>query len=119
MSFLMQAAQVGQLNRLRRLEESKIPIGEVSHGLTVTQATQVYFNSRLISFTLLNDGPNDLFVEVNKTGPIQQRSPIANGESYTCDFTYPEILFLTLSVNQGESAAVRIRGKAGRSPEVD
>jgi len=117
MSFLMQAAQVGQLNRLRRLEESKVPTGEASRGLTVTQATQVYFQQPLISFTLLNDGPDDLFVEINRSDQIERTSPISNGESYGFDATYPIIQYLTLSVADGESAAVRIRGKTGQPVE--
>lgn len=118
MAFIMQAAQASHLARLRRLEEAKIPTGEISRGLTVSGRITLLVAEPLISFTLINDGPNSVYVEINNDTRPNRAAPILINESYNYDAIYPVITSLTLDVNDGDSAAIRIRGKAGNPMDL-
>lgn len=115
MAFLMQAAQASSLARLRRLEESKIPTGTLSTAVTVRGPVKLALPKPLISFTLINDGPNGVYVEVNDMASDGLTAPVAINESFTFNAVYPIVEYLGLDVAAGESAALRIRGKTGRS----
>lgn len=116
MAFLMQAAQASHLAKLRSLEESRIPLGSFSIGLTVSAKTHIRLNDPLISFSLINDGPNSVYVEVSsKQGefPIPRSAPVLSGETFSHDAIYPVIESIMLDVVAATSAAVRIKGKTG------
>ena len=114
MGFLMQAAAASHLGRLRRLEESKIPIGTKPIEISVTKRIKVQFQPPFISFTLINDGPNSVFLDMNTEISSGQIAPIKLNESFTFDAVYPVINYLVLDVAAGGTAAIRIRGKTGR-----
>lgn len=114
MGFLMQAAAASHLGRLRRLEESKIPTGTKPIDISVTKRIKVQFQPPFISFTLINDGPNSVYLDMNTEVSSGQIAPIKLNETFSFDAVYPVIHYLVLDVAAGQTAAVRIRGKVGR-----
>jgi len=106
--------------KLRGLEESKVPSGLEAMELTVTSKETLYFAEPLISFTILNDGPDGLYVEIN-SNTVRRVAPIQGGERFSHDAVYPTIGFITVAVDDGNSASLRLRGKtgtpAGHAPE--
>lgn len=119
MAFIMQAAAAAQLVKLRKLEESKIPVGSFSVGLTVSIKTQIRLSEPLISFSMINDGPNTVFIEVSlgeSEIPIPRTAGVLNGETFTYNATYPVIKTIVLDVDAGNTAAIRIKGLKGLWP---
>ena len=106
--------EVSDARRLRHLEESKIPTGVKPVELSVTKRIKVQFQPPLISFTLINDGPNSVYLDMNTEIPSGEIAPIKLNESFTFDAVYPVIKYLILAVAAGGTAAIRIRGKVGR-----
>ena len=117
-SFIMQATATAQLVKLRKLEESKVPSGSKSIDYTVSDAGLVLRNDPpWISFSLANDGPNGVFVEVGDPSPhALDDGAVASGESYAFDAVYAVIERLDLRCSAGETAAIRIKAKVGRTP---
>ena len=101
-------------SRLRQLEESKRPTGETSLGATISTRTRFDLPDPFISFTLINDGPNSVYLEINTDHRPNRVAPILINESYSYDATYPVIKFLIFDVDTGETAAIRLRGKTGK-----
>ena len=115
MQFIMQASATAQLVKLRKLEESKVPVGVKPLKLTIPDTrTQVRLGRPWISFSLINDGAGALTVWVNDEGDPLVESMIASGETYKCDFEYPTITTLYLKAAPGTSASVRLYGKEGK-----
>ena len=100
--------------RLRQLEESKRPIGEASRGMTVSALTKFDLPDPFISFTIINDGPNSVYLEINSDTRPSRVSAIRINESYSYDAIYPIIKSITFDVDSGETAAIRLRAKTGR-----
>ena len=114
-SFIMQAASVAQLVKLRKLEESKIPTGVKPLRYTVTDTIKVLrLSIPWISFSLINDGANAITVWINDEADPQIDGMIGASETYTCNMDYPVIRALYLKSESGTSNAVRIYGKEGR-----
>ena len=112
MQFIMQAAATAQLVKLRKIEESKIPIGVLSILKAVaTQTTEIVLGPPWISFSMINDGPGAVSVWINDRGEPSSPSMIANGESYSCDMTYPIIGIIKMK--SASTSTVRIFGKEG------
>lgn len=117
MAFLMQAAAAAQLVKLRKLEEFKIPLGSFSIGLTVSAKTHIRLTDPLISFSLINDGPNSVYFEFTTSWseiPVPRDAAILSLETFSVDAKYPVIESIILDVVAATTAAVRIRGKTGR-----
>ena len=114
LQFLMQAAQVSQLVKLRKLEESKIPTGTKSlpNALTIsTTITRVKLSPPWISFSLVNDGPDRIKCEVNKEENILDATYINKNASYNLNMEYPVIHTIYLQAEPEGTASVRIKGK--------
>ena len=117
MAFIMQAAAAAQLVKLRKLEESKIPVGSFSIGLTINTKTHLRLNEPGISFSLINDGPNSVYFEVGTSRnerPVPRTAAVLSGETFSFNAGYPVIESITLDVEATQSAAVRIKGITGR-----
>ena len=114
-SFIMAAAQTAQLVKLRKLEESKIPIGIKPLKITVTDTImKIPLSPPWISFSITNDGTDGITVWVNdETDPLVE-GMVAGGETYNNNMDYPVIRSLYLKSEAGTSNAVRIYGKEGR-----
>lgn len=111
--FLSQAAQLAQVIKLRSLEESKIPTGADSRTFSVGTDIYEYKSGYLwISFTLVNDGPNPVYIGINDIGDLGKVTPVNVSESYTFDGVYPVVHTLYLQAATG-LANVRIQAKRG------
>jgi len=111
--FLAQAAQTAQLVKMRKLEESKIPTGTDSVAFTVTTLPVVYKPGFLwISFVLVNDGPDSLYLAVNDQKELFKNTPLNITESYTYTGVYPIVERLYLQ-SVTTTAAIRIQAKRG------
>ncbi len=116
MQFLMQASATANLVKLRKLEESKVPVRTVELRRTIGPiTTRIYLNAPWISFSLINDGGGALTVWVNDEQDPMVNSMIVNGGTYNCDFKYAVIEAIYLRAAPGTTAAVRIYGKEGRA----
>ena len=114
-SFIAQMAQTAQLVKLRKLEESKIPIGVKPLKLTVTDTTQkISLYPPWISFSLINGAGSSLTVWVNDEDDPLVEGMVEASETYQCDMSYPVIKTLYLKAESGGSTTVRIYGKQGR-----
>jgi len=115
MQFIAQMASLSQLNRTRKLEEAKIPIGTKALTFTVTNTRlKVGLYPPWISFSLRNDGPGSLVVWINDAETPEMSNIIQVNEMYDCDMTYPVIRMLHLRAQAGTTASVRIYGKEGK-----
>lgn len=115
--FIMTAAQTAQLVRLRKLEESKVPIGIKSYKWTVTNTvSEIDLGQPWISFSLINDGAGSVCVRVNnQEGPLKDEAEINSGESYDIDFDYPIITKILLVTKvAGTTATVRVYAEEGK-----
>ena len=117
LSFIMQASMAAQMAKMRMLEESKVPTGSKSFKLTVTDSItelSVGLVEPWISFSLVNDGPSGVYVEVNEPGKLLDKVPVNSGETETVDMRYPIINIVYLQAESGGTAAVRIKAKTGK-----
>lgn len=117
MQFIMQAATTSQLVKLRKLEESKVPIGIKSYKWTVTDTvSEIDLGQPWISFSLINDGEGSVCVRVNnQEGPLKDEAEINSGESYDIDFDYPIITKILLVTKvAGTTATVRVYAEEGK-----
>jgi len=115
MQFLMQASATANLVKLRKLEESKVPVRTVELRRIIGPITsRIYLNAPWISFSLINDGAGALTVWVNDENDPMVNGMILNGGNYNCDFKYAVIEVIYMRAAPGTTAAVRIYGKEGR-----
>jgi len=116
-AIMMQAAGAAQLVKLRMLEESRIPTGSFSIGLTVSAKSHIRLADPAISFSMINDGPNSVYLEYS-TGqnefPIRRTAPVLINETFSFNATFPVIRSIDLDVESATTAAVRIKGQTGR-----
>lgn len=118
MQFLMQASATAQLVKLRKLEESKVPIGVKSiKSLVGITGMTILANPPWISFSLINDGPGAITVWINDEKEPLSNDMIASDETYNLDMGYPIIHTLHVKSYDGTSSIVRIYGKEGKSSE--
>lgn len=112
----MQSAATAQLIKLRKLEESKISIGEQNMPLVVTSVPlQLTLESPWISFSLINDGPGVIFMAINDQSRLASRTPINPTEIVNENMVYPIITDLYLQTTvPGAVANVRIRARQGK-----
>ena len=114
-SFIAQMAQTAQLVKLRKLEESKIPIGAKSfEWIITTTIKEIEIGVSWISFSLHNDGPGNVRMRINELeGDISQEATIDSGEVISRDFEYPIVTRLYLVTESG-TATVRVYAEEGR-----
>ena len=92
MSLITSLGQLAQQNRIRKLEESKIP--ETTYSVTLAIITELEYivYPPWISFSLINDGPGTLFLHVNGNKPRSpNQAPVLVGGRLDIDFKYPVI----------------------------
>lgn len=117
MQFIMQAAATAQLVKMRKIEESKIPIGAPSYEWTITDTIkEVQIANPWISFYLINDGPGNIKIRINLLeGDISGETTVNVGETLARDFEYPVMNKLFIVVKTpGTTAAVRLFAEEGR-----
>ena len=121
LQFVMQAAQVGQLVRMRRLEESKRVKGSDSDTLSLTTGVTRYkCFEPWASVTIINDGPDSIYHEINdpkdiyNTGTSIRAAKLQSGESFTFNAEYPTIRSLYLRA-VSSTASVRLKAKVGQA----
>ena len=115
MQLIFQAASTTQLVKLRKLEESKVPIGTKPIKRTVTDTImKLPLYPPWISFSLINGSGGALSVWINdETDPLVE-AMIAASETYSINMYYPIIRTLFLKAESGGSTEVRIYGKEGK-----
>lgn len=113
LTFILQASATAQLARLRKLEESKVPVGVKQlqrEGLT-SDPIEVHIWPAWISCALVVDS-GSLYYGVNEQGRLDDRVPILSGETVSVNMDYPVIRSLWLRATSG-TANVRINAKEG------
>ena len=117
LEFIFQASQTAALNKMRRLEESKVPAGTDSAAFTVPASGIMKYSLHRpwISFSLVNNGPNSIYAAVNNEDELLKTSSISSGDTFQYDGTYPTMwtLFLKTATATG-AAGVVIRAKVGK-----
>lgn len=116
MQFVLQAAQLSQAVKMRKMEESKIPIGTKSVKYTVTdEVIELKLSPPWISLTMINDGASDVYISTNEDGQhdLLDQVPVKQNESFELNMFYPTIKVIWLKAADGGSASVRIYAKEG------
>ncbi len=115
MQLIFQAAQTAQMVKLRKLEESKIPLGLLSKSYVATEEVKVIdLDPPWISFVLRNVGPGDVVIRLNELeGDISTEAPISSGSDFSIDHEYPIIKKIYIATTSG-SAVVRLFGEQGK-----
>jgi len=80
------------------------------YTISVTDEYKTLEGGPWFSFTLFNDGPNDVYVYVNDYKPVRE-TPLRSGDSINIDMQQPLIEKIILICNPGETASVRIFAK--------
>ena len=112
LTFIMQASATAQLARLRKLEESKVPVGvkQIERALT-SEPIELHIWPAWISCALVVDS-GSLYYGVNEQGRLDDRVPVLSGETVSVNMDYPVIRSLWLRATSG-TANVRINAKEG------
>ena len=116
MQFIAQMAATAQLVKLRKLEESKVPTGEISLSRTITDTIkEITLSKPWLSFTLANDGAGDVLLRINTLEGSDEGAAIESGENYNFSSDYPIVkkLFL-VTATAGTTANIRLRALEGR-----
>ena len=114
-AFIMAAASTAQLVKIRKLEESKVPVKTIPLKYTVTDTTmRLRLSPPWISLSLINDGDGAVTIWVNDESEPAATDMIASGLSYNLDFTYPVIKTIYLKAAIGTTATVKIYGTEGK-----
>lgn len=116
MNFIMQAAQASHLAKLRKLEESKIPTGDISLEVAISSRTIWRFEDPLIAFSLTNDGDPSIYVTMNSGGPLASSATLKVDEIWNYDGDFPYVNYLTLEPVSG-SPTIRLRARTGKRVE--
>ena len=108
-------AATAQLVKLRKLEESKVPIGAKSFEWTITTTIKrIDLGVPWISFSIHNKGLGNIRMRINELeGDISQETTIDSGEVLSRDFGYPIITRLYLVTESG-TARVKVNAEEGR-----
>lgn len=117
MQYLAQVAATANLVKINRREDLAIPIGSRSYVIAVTDVmTEFRIANPWISFSLINDGPDNILFKIDKLeGGITEEAPINNTETVSLDFRFPivNILYLVTQV-AGTVASVRVYAVEGK-----
>lgn len=98
MQFIAQMATLSQLNRMRKLEESKIPTGTSSYVLDLTTSiTEFKIAYPWISFSITNAGPDRARMTVGHLeAGLNDEADIDQGQTLNFNFNFPVIKILYL-----------------------
>lgn len=102
----------GRLLEMKKFMEEERAFGAVEAIEKFTITSQKNHLPRLkpwMSVTLINDGPDSVFVIVNTEKSFDEHE-VLDGETYTIDMHRPRIADLLLWCHDGETASVRIVG---------
>ena len=104
------------LNKLIELEKMQIPFGTRTHMLTIsgTEMKNEALGVPWMAFTMINDGPDSVYISINDTANIVNEDPIKINETYSVDLKYPIINSVYVKAVDGGTATVRFRGVYGR-----
>ncbi len=119
LQFVMQAVANAQLVRLRKLEESKVPIGTLSFTRTISDNP---FDIDLddlelpwISFSVINTGPGGVHVEVTSSEAALNRSAfIPAGGTKNIDFGFAVITMVMFAAAPGTTATITVAAVKGK-----
>lgn len=118
MSFLMQASIAAQTAKMRLLEESKVPVGDRSFQVAVTDTVmEIPFMESLISCSVTNkrDSAGSIYCCVNEQlGPMNLLAEIEPGESKSWNFEYPTIEKIYIQAYSGLTATAKLFCEVGR-----
>lgn len=121
LQFVMQAAQLGQLVKMRRLAESKRVVKFDNDTLSLTTTVREYpCDPPWLSVTIINDGDGAIYFRINDPKDIYNTegaitaSHLNKGESFTFNAEYPTIRALFLRAVSG-TASVRLEFKVGQA----
>jgi len=110
LQFIFAAAQAAQAAKLRKLEESKIPIGRRSLSLSLTdEITEVKLHMPAKSYSIINDdATDDIYIVENDPSKLLTSAPIkAKGEQHV-NHEFPIVHAFYLKAASGVTAAVRL-----------
>lgn len=103
------------INRIRSLEEMKIPTGQRDFGCRLTdQITTIKMDSPWIAFTLRNKGPGDVYCCVNDRQNLMDAEAITPGKTYELNLEYPMIHTIYTKAAVGTTSNIRISAITGR-----
>lgn len=110
LQFIMAAAQAAALVKLRKLEESKIPIGRRSLSLSLTDdVTTVNLALPAKSYSIVNDDTtNDIYIVENEQDKLLNAAPIKPREEHRVNHEFPIIHAFYLKAEAGATANVRL-----------
>ena len=111
--FVLQASMNANILKMRKLEESKVPVSVKTISMSIgTETVDFAIHPPWISFSLINDGGSAMTAWVNEPDVPQSASMIANGGTLALDMTYPVIRHFYMK--SAGASAVRIYAKEGK-----
>ena len=116
-TFIMQSVQAAQLVKIRKLEETKVPIGTKSLKYTITDTVkQIDISPPWISLSMINDGDSEVYISTNEDGEydLLDQVPVKKNETFNLNLNFPVIGIIWLKATDGGSASVRIHGIEGK-----
>ena len=117
LQLVTQSVQAYQLMKMRKLEESKVPTSiKIINKTITTKIDEIVLGNMWISFTVINNGPGSLLVNVNEDEDMSgSEYNIANGDTGSVDMKYAVIKRIYLK--SSSTSAVKIVGKVGKRQE--
>ncbi|MEM3895381.1 hypothetical protein [Thermofilum sp.] len=88
-------------------EGISVPINVSVSNILVIDFIKDYPNKRLFSISLINDGPDEVYIGVNS---VQTTTPTKANEAASFDYKAPRIARLYLYTGPGKTAKVRGEG---------
>ena len=111
--FVLQASMNANILKMRKLEESKIPVSVKTISMSIgTETVDFAVYPPWISFSLINDGGSAMTAWINEPDEPQSASMITSAETLTIDMTYPVIKHLYMK--SAGTSVVRIYAKEGK-----
>jgi len=113
--FIMSAAMAAQLVKMRKLQESQVPVTVKPRKYTVTDSVQeIMLSPPWISFSLVNATTAPISVWINDESDPLQEGMVLGGELFSIDMKFPVIHSLYLKAESGGTSIVRVYGKEGK-----
>lgn len=117
MSFIMQASQLAQIVKIRKYFDDKTSHGlvqtwgmDTANPLTITDVLkEIKVDFPAQSFSLINDGPNTVYVWVNTTE--RPKVTVKSGAKFEPNYETHKIKYIYLQCAIGESTGIRMVAK--------
>ncbi len=125
MQFLVQAASLSQLVKMRKSQERmekqtkwwqdmQVPSGGISLTFKVgTEITEVKFNPPLTGFAFENDGPGNIKARINSKDGIQNEFLCLSGDGYYYDFKFA-IIKSVFFISDAADTVIDFSGAVGQ-----